>query len=111
MNRRTKTMIGTAAAAVVLGVAATGVATAAGTLGDDGPDVPISGADLDRATEAALAETGGGDVVETEVEDDGTGYEVEVDLGDGRRMEIQLDKSFAVVGSESDDEGDDGDAD
>jgi uncharacterized membrane protein YkoI len=111
MNRRTKIVLGTAAAAVVAGVAAAGVATAADTGSDDSPDVAISGADLQRASEAALAATGGGEVVDSEVEDEENGYEVEVNLDDGRQIEVQLDANFAVVSSDENEEGDDGDGD
>jgi uncharacterized membrane protein YkoI len=112
MNRRVKIVIGTAAAAVITGVAAAGVAGAADSGGDDVADVAdvsISGTDLERASDAALAETGGGEVVDSEVEENG--YEVEVNLDDGRQMEVQLDADFAVVSSDQNEEGDDGDAD
>jgi uncharacterized membrane protein YkoI len=108
MNRRTKIVIGTAAAVVIAGVAAAGVATAADSgVGSvvDGADVPISGTDLDRASEVALAKAGGGEVVDSEVEENG--YEVEVNLDDGRQIEVQLDADFAVVSSEENAEGDD----
>ncbi len=111
MNRRVKIVIGTAAAAVITGVAAAGVAGAADSGGDDVADVSISGTDLERASEAALAETGGGEVVDSEVEDEENGYEVEVNLDDGRQIEVQLDADFAVVSSDENEEGDDGDAD
>jgi len=114
MNRRVKIVIGTAAAAVIAGVAAAGVAGAADSGSDDVADVAdvsISGTDLGRASEAALAETGGGEVVDSEVEDEENGYEVEVNLDDGRQIEVQLDADFAVVSSDENEEGDDGDAD
>jgi uncharacterized membrane protein YkoI len=112
MNRGRKIVLGTAAAAVIAGVAAaTGVATAADTGTDDSADVAISGTDLQRASEAALAETGGGEVVDSEAEDEENGYEVEVNLDDGRQIEVQLDADFAVVSSDVNAEGDDGDAD
>jgi uncharacterized membrane protein YkoI len=108
MNRRTKILLGTAAATAIIGLGATGVATAADT-GDDSPDVELTGDDLERAGEAALAETGGGEVVDSEAESEENGYEVEVNLDDGRQMEVQLDANFAVVGSAENEEGDDGD--
>jgi hypothetical protein len=111
MNRRMKIVLGAAAAAVAAGVAAAGVASAADTATDDSADVAISGTDLDRASEAALAETGGGEVVDSEAEDEENGYEVEVNLDDGRQVEVQLDADFAVVSSDVNAEGDDGDAD
>jgi hypothetical protein len=111
MNRRWKIVIGTAAATVIAGVAAAGVAGAADLPGDDSADVAITGADLERASEAALAVTGGGEVVDSEVEDEENGYEVEVNLRDGRQIEVQLDADFSVVSSDENEEGDDGDAD
>ena len=115
MNRRVKIVLGTAAAAVIAGVVAGGAALAADSGGADGSDASLSdtelsGTALDRASEAALAETGGGVVVDSEAEEEGA-YEVEVNLDDGRQMEVQLDASFAVVSSEANAEGDDGDAD
>jgi uncharacterized membrane protein YkoI len=111
MNRRMKIVLVAAAAAVAAGVAAAGVATAADAATDDSADVAISGTDLERASEAALAETGGGEVVDSEAEDEENGYEVEVNLDDGRQIEVQLDADFAVVSSDVNAEGDDGDAD
>ncbi len=64
----------------------------------EGPDVPITGSDLDRATEAALAFTGEGHVTDTEVGDEESYYEVEITLGDGRQIDVQLDEAFNVVG-------------
>ena len=98
MKRKTA-FIGAAVAAGAIGLGATaGAATAAG--GDD--DAPITGRDLERATDAALAHTGEGRVTDTETEA-GT-YEVEVLLDDGSQVELQLDDSFAVVGDEVDHE-------
>ena len=68
--------------------------------------MPLTGTALDRASEAALAETGGGEVVDSEAEEE-SGYEVEVNLDDGRQIEVQLDANFAVVGSAENEEGDD----
>jgi hypothetical protein len=103
MKRSTKIVTGLAVAAVIAGGA--GVAVAAG--GDDageGPDTPITGAALERAEEAALAETGGGRVTGTEVGDEESYYEVEVTLDDGRQVDVQLDEEFRVVGSSTDEE-------
>src|SRR3712207_2516604 len=96
MNRRTKIVTGATAAIVIAGLAAAGVATAADSDVGDAPDVAITGTDLSRASEAALAEAGGGEVVDSEIEDEENGYEVEVDLPDGRQIEVQLDANFAV---------------
>jgi uncharacterized membrane protein YkoI len=67
------------------------------------PDKPLTGADLDRATKAALDHTGGGTVTETETGDDGAAYGVEVRKPDGRHVEVALDSGFGVVGEEADD--------
>jgi uncharacterized membrane protein YkoI len=100
MQKRTK--IALAGLAVVGSVAAgTGVAIAGGS-DDDATDTPIQGADLDRASSAALEHTGGGTVTGTEVEDEESYYEVEVTLDDGTQVDVQLDESFAVVGDETD---------
>jgi uncharacterized membrane protein YkoI len=88
-----------------------GAGAASAGADDDGPDVPLTGTDLERASEAALAETGGGDVVDSEVESEENGYEVEVNLDDGRQVEVQLDADFAVVSTSENEEGDDGDGD
>ena len=80
----------------------TGAAVAA-TSGDD--EEPLTGSNLDKATAAALEETGGGTVVETEGGDDGAAYSVEVRLDDGSQVEVNLDKNFNVIGNEADDDG------
>ncbi len=65
-------------------------------------DIPITGPDLDRASEVAINHLGGGTVTETEIEDEESYYEVEVTLDDGRQVDVQLDENFNVVGTESD---------
>lgn len=69
---------------------------------DDATDRPIPASDLKQAERAALAETGGGSVTETEVDDEESKYEVEVTLDDGTQVDVQLDADFQVVGSEHD---------
>ena len=59
---------------------------------------PITGSALDRASHAALKEAGGGKVTETEAGDEESYYEVEVTKADGSQVDVQLDRSFAVVG-------------
>jgi hypothetical protein len=83
------------------GAVSAGFAIAAG--GDD--DTPLTGANLEKATKAALAHTGGGTVVETEAGDDGAAYGVEIRLDDGTQVEVNLDENFDVIGSEGDDDG------
>jgi hypothetical protein len=108
MDKRTKIALGAVVAVAALGAGA-GISGAAG--GDD--DRPLRGSDRDRATAAALGHVGEGTVTETEIGDDGAAYEVEIRLDDGSQVEVELDDSFEVVGSESDDDGaeDDNEAD
>ena len=103
MQKRTKVLIGAAIGLAAIGVGA-GVAVAGGEDESEGPDVPITGADLDRAASAALAHTGEGRVTGTEVGDEESYYEVEVTLDDGTQVDVQLDEDFKVVGDEADDD-------
>lgn len=82
--------------ALTVGVAAPAVD------GDD--DTPLSGTNLERASQAALNSTGGGTVVDSETGDDGAAYGVEVRLPDGSQVEVSLDADFNVIGRESDDD-------
>jgi uncharacterized membrane protein YkoI len=95
-----------AAAAIV---AAAGGAAIAGAAGgdDDGAERAIRGTALDRASAAALAETGGGSVTGTEAGDEEGAYEVEVTRADGSQVDVHLDESFTVLGTEGDDGEDD----
>ena len=99
MSRKLLLIVGLA---LVVAAVSGGIAIAAGA-GDD--DRPWTGAPLEKATAAALAHTGGGTVVETEVGDDGAAYGVEVRLANGRVVEVSLDSSYAVMGQEVDDDG------
>ncbi len=101
MDRRTKWLAGGTLALAAIG-AGTGYVVA--TEGRDA-DAPLAGSDLDQAVAAALAATGGGTVIETEVGDDGAAYGVEIRLADGRVVEVNLDETFAVIGQEIDDDG------
>ncbi len=89
------------AAAVAIG---TGIATAQP---DDGEGSPITGEALAKASQAALAFTGGGTVTGTEVGDEESLYEVEVTLADGSQVDVQLNDAFAVVGNKTDPPGSD----
>ena len=72
---------------------------------NEAPDQAISsGSALDRAGAAALEHTGGGQVTDTEVGDEESYYEVEVTRDDGSEVDVQLDRSFQVVGDEADEE-------
>jgi uncharacterized membrane protein YkoI len=100
MKKRTKILIvGASVAALGAGGASYAIAT-----GDDENSPAIKGAALDRASAAALAETGGGTVTETEVGDEESYYEVEVTLDDGSQVDVQLDRGFNAVGSSADEE-------
>ena len=101
MSRRLKVML--IAAVAVVAVAVTGGIAIAAGVGDD--DQPLTGATLQKATEAALGHTGGGTVAESEVGDDGAAYDVEVRLANGETVEVQLDAQYRVIGQEADDDG------
>lgn len=128
MKKRT-IWITSAAAAGVLALGGTAIAYAAtdgfeaedpagssqesGT--EDEANEQLTGADLEQATDAALAEAGEGEVVEAEREDDREGdrvvaYEVDVKLDSGTYVEVSLDEDFGVVAVE-DDDADDADGD
>ncbi len=63
-----------------------------------------TGPTADDAASAALAEVGGGQVLEVEHGDDGaSGYEVEVEQPDGSYVEVNLDENLNVVSTGSDD--------
>lgn len=97
MQRRTRWI-----AAAGLAVAVAGGLAAASADGDS--DSELTGSTRDRAVAAALAATAGGTVLETEVGDDNAAYGVEVRLPDGRQVEVNLDKSFKVIGQEADED-------
>ena len=96
---------------VIAALAAGGAAVAGATGGGDGQDdrgdqsdQAITGSALDRAGQAALKATGGGRVTETEQGDEDSYYEVEVTKADGSQVDVQLDRSFTVVGQKTDHE-------
>ena len=98
MRKRSKLVI-VGASSLALAAAGGGLAFA-GAGGDDA-ETPISGTALDRASAAALDHVGDGKVTDTEVGDEESYYEVEVSSGGGE-VDVQLDRSFNVVGQESD---------
>ncbi len=106
MGRKTKLALTVGATTVVV---LTGAGWAIASDGEDADDTPIEGSALQQAEDAALAETGGGTVVGTEVDDDPEGYyEVEVRLDDGSQIEVNLSRDFEVRGTEDEsDEGED----
>ena len=106
ITKKTKVLVAGVAVVALAGVGA-GIAAAGGS---DDTEGPITGAALDRASAAALAETGEGRVTETEVGDEDSYYEVEVTFDDGRQIDVQLDRDFAVV-TATDDVAEPGDID
>jgi uncharacterized membrane protein YkoI len=110
MKRSTKVTSGIAIGAAL--VAATGLAVANATSGEDEPDddgteTAITGDALERASDVALDHTGGGRVTDSEIGDEESYYEIEVTLDNGDQVDVQLDQSFNVVGDENDGPGED----
>ncbi|ROQ50585.1 YpeB-like protein with putative protease inhibitory function [Rathayibacter sp. PhB152] len=102
MKKKTGIIVGVAGAIVLVG-AGTGIAFAA-TDGFERSDA-LTGADLDRASEVAIAEIGGGTVTSAERDDDGTpGYELELRGDDGLEYDVRLDDSFGVLVVDPDDD-------
>lgn len=94
------------AGTVIAALAAGGVAIAGAAGGDDdATERPISGSALDRASAAALDQTGGGRVTGTEVGDEEGYYEVEVTRDDGSQVDVHLDRGFHVIGAAGDSDG------
>lgn len=105
MKRRTLAI--TAGVVLVAGGGA-GIAVANAASGDDdGTERAITGEELERASEAALAHTGGGRVSGSEIDDEESKYEIEVRLENGDQIDVQLDEEFNVVSMENDGSGDD----
>lgn len=98
-----------ATAAIVPAIAQAG-ANAESAQAEDDSDTPIVGSELDRASEAAIAYMGGGRVTGTEIGDEESYYEIELTFDDGSQVDVQLDESFVVVGSEDDDSDAEGSA-
>ena len=89
-------------AALALG----GAALAGASSGNDN----LSGSTYTRAEKAALAETGGGEVTDSERDNEnGAAYEVEVTKAGGDQVDVRLDDQFKVVVAEPDHEGADDD--
>jgi uncharacterized membrane protein YkoI len=98
MNRRRKAIVAGSVAVAAIGLGA-GIAVAAG--GDDASP-PATGAALERASVAALSETGGGRVTDSEVGDEQGYYEIEVTRDDGTQVDVHLDRDFSVLSTEQD---------
>jgi len=123
MIQKMKGVLAAMAAVTALGVGGAALAGAAGGSDNSSPqptpepaasksdenqsdqhesDAAIGGTALDKASAAALAHTGGGQVTDTEVGDEESYYEVEVTRQDGSQVDVQLDRDFAVVGASAD---------
>ncbi len=99
-------MIGTGAGVLVALGGVAGVAAASSSIGAD-DDQQLTGDTLTRAVDAATAAVEGR-VVDTETGDDGAAYGVEVQRPDGSVVEVQIDASFNVIGTEADEDESDG---
>jgi uncharacterized membrane protein YkoI len=109
MNNKLKRTLMALVAVAALAAGGAAIATASGGGDDDKSEQAISGGALDQASKAALAQTGGGEVTDTEVGDEESYYEVEVTKSDGSQVDVQLDRNFQVVGTEGDsDKSEDG---
>ncbi|WP_051973324.1 PepSY domain-containing protein [Cryobacterium sp. MLB-32] len=83
-------------AALVAALAGAGIALAVTNLSDDNDT--LTGDTLQRASAAALAETGAGTVTSAERTDDGgPEYNLEVRLENGDEVDVELNGSFDVV--------------
>ena len=103
MKPRSKWMV--AGGVAVMGVLGAGAASMAAT--DD--DAPLTGETRDKAVAAATTHVGSGKVTETELGDDGAAYGVEILKQDGTQVEVRLDDSYTVTGTETDDDAPGGD--
>jgi hypothetical protein len=104
MNRIAKLTIagGVLGGAIVLVGAASAVQGGGDGSEPNENETSITGPALVRASAVALAHTGEGTVTETEVGDEESYYEVEVTLGNGSEVDVQLDENFAVVDAATD---------
>ena len=101
MTSKLKGVLIAIAAVAALAVGGTAIAGAAG--GGDS-EKPITGTALDKASAAALAHTGGGQVSDTEVGDEEGFYEVEVTRSDGSQVDVHLDQGFNVLSQVGDED-------
>jgi len=104
-NKLNKVLITVAAlAALALGGAALAGASSGGSDTAD-TSKAITGDAKAKAEKAALAETGGGKVNQTELDNEnGATYEVEVIKTDGSTVDVRLGDAFNVVAVEADSE-------
>jgi hypothetical protein len=99
MNRKNLAVAG----AAVLALAAGGVGVAQAVGGDS--DQNATGPDADRAKAAGVQAAGGGKAIEVERSDEhASGWEVKVDQGGGKLVEVQLDGAFHKISAAPDDD-------
>ena len=98
---QSKTRIAIAVAAIIVIGGGAGIAAAA-TAGDS--ETPITGTDLQQASQVALAHTGQGRVTSTEAGDEDSYYQIEITLDNGSQLDVQLDKDFHFVAAKADTE-------
>jgi uncharacterized membrane protein YkoI len=91
--------------AIVAALAAIGIGAGAVVAAGDDDDQPLKGDPRAKAMAAALEHVGGGNVIDTEVGDDGAAYGVEIRRPDGSVVEVNLDRDFRVIATEGDDDG------
>lgn len=92
MGTRKKLLVAIVGSLAVIGIG-TGVVFAAGV--DD--DRRLKGNAYERATTTAVEHLGGGTVIDTEVDNDGSAYEVEIRKDDGSVVEVNLNEGFNVM--------------
>jgi hypothetical protein len=97
------TAVGAAAVAIGTGIAA--------AQPDDGEGTPITGDALTKASQAALAFTGGGNITATEAGDEESFYQVEVTKADGSVTDVNLNQDFMIVGTKTEPPGSDNEPD
>jgi hypothetical protein len=99
-NRRTITIV---AAIGVLVAGGVGIAYA---VGGGESEERATGPEAEKAIDAALAEVGGGEVLEAEYQEAGGDgvYEVEIERPDGSQVEVHVSGGFDAVGTAADDD-------
>jgi hypothetical protein len=93
INAKRITALVVACGGLGLGLGAAAIANAGGS----DKETPITASALKHATDVALAQTGGGRVTQTEVNDEEGYYQVEVTHPDGTQTDVNLDRGFNVV--------------
>ncbi len=112
MTLRKRAKVAIAGGVLALGLV--GAGTAMAVSGGDGGG-SVSGPDADHARAAAVAVAPGGQAGQVRAESGGgAAYGVDVTQSDGTRLDVRLDRNFAVLGSQpagQDAGGDGGDGD